>query len=327
LPTFTYQDKHYECQQSESVLDCLARHSVTYPSSCQNGICQTCLMLATDGKPPAIAQKGLKDTLQAQNYFLSCVCHPEEHLVISEPGENALQQVATQVVGKEQLNNDIMRFRLTSKESFDFRAGQFLHLKRKDGLVRSYSIASLPNTNEQIEIHVRRLDNGKMTSWLHDSVNIGDTIEIAGPVGECFYTPGNLQQNLLLVGTGSGLAPLWGIIRDALDQGHSGLIHLFHGSYEIAGLYLVDELKALAEKYPNFLYSPCVNQNATDGINQGRIDIVVSQIYPDMKGWRVFLCGHPDMVESMKKKVFLAGASLKDIYADSFVTSAAKKAV
>ena len=107
-------------------------------------------MQAIEGKPPTISQQGLKDTLQAQNYFLACVCQPEEPLVITKPGEGANRQIVTEVVCKEHLNNGIIRLRLASKAPFDFRAGQFLHLKRHDGLVRSYSIASLPKSNEQI---------------------------------------------------------------------------------------------------------------------------------------------------------------------------------
>ncbi len=301
-------------------------------------------MKATEGKPPTTAQQGLKDTLQAQNYFLACVCLPQESLVISEPGEGVNQQIVTEVISKEHLNNDIVRLRFASETPFDFRAGQFIHLKRNDGLVRSYSIASVPKSDEYIEIHVKKLDQGKMTNWLHDVVNVGDTIELAGPLGDCFYTAGDLQQNILLAGTGSGLAPLWSIIRDALHKGHRGLLHLFHGSHDINGLYLIDELSALTEQYSNFLYTPCVSHsvshrvacsvphqnsvphrnNAAEDIIESRIDKVVLQTYPDLKNWRAFLCGHPEMVAGMKKKLFLAGASLKDIYADSFLVNMPK---
>lgn len=321
MPAITYLGKVYQCEKAESVLDCLARHGVSYPSSCRNGVCQTCLMYSTEGKPPADSQKGLKATLQVQNYFLACACKPDMDLVVSDPGEGATQQVMTEVISKEPLNNDIIRLRLTPQDKFNFRPGQFIHLKRDDGLVRSYSIASVPEKNEYIELHIRRLDNGKMTTWVHDSLDVKDKINISGPVGDCFYLPGKPEQNMLLIATGSGLAPLWGIVRDALNQGHTGLIHLFHGSYEVSGLYLMDELKQLAATHENFLYSPCVDQGATSDVTQGRIDQVVTETYPDLKNWRVYLCGHPDMVSGMKKKTFLAGASMQDIFSDSFIIS------
>ena len=326
MPKITYEGKQFDCEEDQTVLDCLARHGVTYPSSCQNGICQTCLMHAVEGTVPVEAQKGLKETLKLQNYFLACTCKPTEDLVVSEPGEGITQRVIAQVVGKEPLNHDIMRFQLAPDDEFDFRSGQFIHLKRDDGLVRSYSIASLPDSNTPIEIHVRRMDNGKMTTWLHDTLKVGDAVEIQGPVGECFYVPGNAEQNILLIGTGSGLGPLWGIVRDALKQGHTGRIHLFHGNYDINGLYLMDELKQLARDNPNFLYTPCVDSHAPEGVEEGRIDAVVSRTYSNLKDWKVFICGHVNMVDTMKRKSFLAGASLQNIYADSFVDSSKEAA-
>jgi len=322
MPEITYQGMQYNCKEAQSVLDCLSEHGVNYPSSCQNGVCQTCLMQAVQGTVPVDAQKGLKETLRLQNYFLACVCKPTEDLNVSEPGSDVTQRVTAHLVSKELLNQDIMRLQLAPDGEFEFRSGQFIHLKRDDGLVRSYSIASLPEANTSIEIHVRRLKNGRMTTWLHDSLKIGDAIEIQGPVGECFYVPGNAEQNILLVGTGSGLGPLWGIIRDALKQGHTGNIHLFHGNFAINGLYLMDELKQLANDYDNFLYTPCVDSHAPEGVEEGRIDTVVARTCPDLKDWKVFICGNPGVVETMKRKTFLAGASLQDIYADSFVDSA-----
>ena len=65
------------------------------------------------------------------------------------------------------------------------------------------------------------------------------------PKGNCFYIPDNPEQNLLLIGTGCGLAPLYGIIRDALAQGHRGAIKLYHGSKTVESLYMSKELKVL----------------------------------------------------------------------------------
>ena len=108
-------------------------------------------------------------------------------------------------------------------------------------------------------------------------------------------------------------------MRDALDQGHGGPVYLFHGSFTKAGLYLVDEMREIAERYPNFHYVPCVDEgDSNEGFTVGRIDKVVMAQLPDLKGWRVFLCGVPAMVKGMQRSTFLAGASMQDIYADPF---------
>lgn len=321
MPVITYQGQRYECAEAETVLDCLARHGVSYPSSCKSGICQTCMMFAVEGEPPAKSKEGLKEALKIQNYFLACSCQPDSDMVVADPDSGVTQQVVSRVVRKELLNHDILRLHLAPEDEFSYRPGQFIHMKRQDGLIRSYSVASLPDKDNDIELHIRKLQNGNMTTWVHESLGVGDTIEIAGPGGECIYLDSNPEQAILLAGTGSGLAPLWGILRDALQQGHKGDVHLFHGSYTAAGLYLMDELKDLAAQYNNFYYTPCVNTDAPRGMTQGRIDEVIFSDYPDMKGRRIYLCGHPDMVQGIKKKSFLAGANLKDIHSDPFVLS------
>lgn len=321
MPEITFQGQIYRLENGETVLEGLAGQGVVLPSSCRNGVCQTCLMRSTEGRPPAVAQNGLKDTLRAQNYFLACVCKPTEAMGIALPGEDAVCRVAARITSKQALNADIMRLRLLPCGPFEYRPGQFVNLHRGDGLVRSYSLASNPEDSEEIELHVRKLPGGAMSAWLHDEVKVGDTLTIAGPAGNCFYVEGNPEQGILLIGTGSGLAPLWGIVRDALKQGHTGPIQLFHGSWTPDGLYLVEELRRLTEAYPQFTYVPCADTQATDGVREGRADQQAFAAQASLKQWRVYVCGHPEMVKGAKKKAFLSGASLTDIYADPFVLS------
>lgn len=322
MPNITFQGTSYRLREGETLLEGLTGQGVSLPSSCRNGVCQTCLMRSLEGTPPPQAQHGLKDTLRAQNYFLPCICKPETDMEIALPGEDAVCRVTARVVGRELLNADILRLRLLPEMPFPYRAGQFVQLHREDGLVRSYSLASLPDETEELELHVRRLPGGAMSEWLHQDVQVGDSLTVAGPAGNCFYIEGKPEQGILLIATGSGLAPLWGIVRDALRQGHRGPITLFHGSWTPEGLYLTQDLRRLAREYPQFTYAPCVDTEATDGLLAGRADQNAFAAQRDLKGWRVFLCGHPDMVAGAKKKAYLSGASLGEIYADPFVLSA-----
>ncbi|WP_455223203.1 FAD-binding oxidoreductase [Kaarinaea lacus] len=317
----TFENQQYEVESGESVLKGLQRHGVSIPSSCCSGICQTCLLLAVKGEIPAEAQKGLKPTLQKQNYFLACICKPEVNIEISLPGDEVRHRMPVRVVEKEFLNADVFRLRLVCEEPFEYFPGQFIHMYHPDGLVRSYSIASIPE-DKILEFHIRHLPDGQMTTWLRNQVNIDDKLEIEGPLGDCFYLEGNEQQSLLMIGTGTGLAPLYGIIRDALRKGHQGPIHLYHGSHQLEGLYLVEELKNLTEQYSNFHYTPCISGGvASGGYAEGRANEVALKHHPDLKDWKVYLCGHPDMVANTKRKAFLAGASLNDIYSDPYILS------
>jgi CDP-4-dehydro-6-deoxyglucose reductase len=127
---------------------------------------------------------------------------------------------------------------------------------------------------------------------------------------------GREDQPLLLAGTGTGLAPLYGIAREAVAQGHRGPIDLFHGVLNAAGFYLGKELAALAAAAPNFTYTQATL------VDDGPLDAVILGRFPVLKGRRSFLCGDPTLVQALRKKLFLAGAALNDIHADAFLPSA-----
>jgi NAD(P)H-flavin reductase len=271
------------------------------------------MLRATGGSVPARAQAGLKDSWKARGYFLACVCHPDGDLTVAPVDTDA--QVAARIVSLDALSPDVVRVRLTCEDDFGFRSGQYISLIREDGLARSYSIASLPR-HGFLELHIRRLPAGRMSEWIGSEAQAGDRVRVLGPRGDCFYVPGRPEQPLMLVGTGTGLAPLYGILLDALDRGHTGPIHLVHGAVRAEGLYLREELARLAFGHANFEYTP--TQLEADG----PIDQMVLQRFPKPAGSRAFLCGDPTIVQSLKKKLFLQGIDLRDIHADAFLPAA-----
>lgn len=318
MSTITFEGQKYDCQEGESVLDCMTRHGVLLPSSCRAGSCQTCMIRALKGTPPEEAQAGLKDTLRAQNYFLACLCKPAGDMEVGLA--TVSPRYEARLLDKLRLNETVMRFRLDVPAGFSYQAGQFVNLIRPaDELTRSYSLASTPEDGF-LELHVRRVPEGQMSGWLFDHLDPGDEVRFFGPSGDCFYVPGNSEQPLLLVGTGTGLAPLYGILREAIAQGHSGPIYLFHASLAVPGLYLMDELDALASRHDNVHYIPCVlHGEVPAGGRQGNIVDLPARELGNLKGYRIYLCGDPPIVDALRQKCFLAGASMQQIYADPFV--------
>ncbi|MCH9698345.1 MAG: 2Fe-2S iron-sulfur cluster binding domain-containing protein [Gammaproteobacteria bacterium] len=318
MPKVTLDNQTYDCGTNQTILETLLTHQVDVPYGCRQGICHSCMMQSTEGTPPEEAQFGLNDAELAQQCFLACQCYPEEDMQIRLPGD--AQSVAATLVSKQILTDEIVQLVFEPDERIEFRAGQFVNLQRKDGLVRSYSIANVPANDCSMEFHIRKLNKGQFSEWAYDTLTQGETIDIHPPQGECFYIPGNQQQQLLLIGTGTGLAPLAGIIADALANQHTGPIHLFHGSREASGLYLVEKFQQLAQAHGNFSYTPCVSQSpAPDAYSLGRANTLALQMYPDLTGTKVYLCGHPEMVKTTQHQAFLAGAKVNDIYADAFL--------
>ncbi len=318
MPKITLDDHSYDCATDQTVLEALLSQNVAVPYGCRQGVCHSCLMRRMDGKPPDEAQTSLTDAQVAQDQFLACQCYPEQDMQICLPTHSELMPAS--VVSKEQLTDEIIRLRLKPDGLLDYHAGQFVNLQREDGLLRSYSIASPPSTNNTLEFHIRKLVDGQFSQWAYDQLKVGDRLEIHTPQGNCFYIPGNPQQSLLLIGTGTGLAPLAGIIADALSHQHSGSIHLFHGSRDASGLYLVDDMRGLAERHDNFNYTACVSSlPAPEGFVLGRANDIAFKTYPGLKDWRMYLCGHPEMVKTTQQKSFLAGVKVQDIFVDAFL--------
>ncbi|MES1981763.1 MAG: 2Fe-2S iron-sulfur cluster-binding protein [Pseudomonadota bacterium] len=317
MSTVVYRGQTYDIG-TQSVLDGLSSHGVTIPSSCHIGVCQTCLMRALSGNAPPKAQAGLKPALAAQNYFLACCCYPEQEIEIALPETN-IGRVNARITSLRYLNADILGIGLMPSRPFEYKAGQFINFFKDEYTARCYSLASVPELDGELSLHMKRVPEGVVSSWIFRTAQPGDTVTISEAMGDCFYTPGKPEQNILLIGTGSGLAPLYGIIRDALFHKHSGRICLYHGSYRPEGLYLIDELTRMAGIHHNLTYVPCVSDGIPPpGYAYGPVLDVALQQHSDLSGWRVYLCGNPDMVKAGKKKTFFAGGSMRDILADPF---------
>jgi CDP-4-dehydro-6-deoxyglucose reductase len=320
-----FEGKAYQPKPDETVLDCLLRHDVEVSSFCRSGACQSCMLRAPSHSVPAVAQAGLKPSWKQQGFFLACVCRPSGDLTVERcDAAGSFDSTITRV---ERLTEDVLRIRLARPTGFDFRAGQFVQLIRADGLMRPYSIASLPEESE-LELHVARLPEGKMSGWLAQS--LGTELTLRGPFGECFYQDEEPQRPLVLAGTGTGLAPLLGILRAAAARSHQGPITLFHGALTSAGLYLRAELEALANALPSLelvgsLLSGTDDELGAHGrwyLEKRELDQLVISRYPKLNAHRLYLCGNPDIVRRLRKRVYLAGASLDCIHSDSFAPPA-----
>lgn len=302
----------------ESVLDALLRQGNDVPYSCRKGTCFTCIMVANGGDVPDVATRGLKPTQVDRGWFLACQCPADRDLTVSLPQETELFGWGT-IVDKQYLAPDVCGIRISPATDLYYHAGQFLNLRRPDGLRRSYSLASVPSLDDDLEVHVRWLPGGQMSGWLFDETLVGDKISFQGPAGDCYYLPGRTEQNMMMIGTGTGLAPLLGIARDALAAGHQGTIALYHGSRAAEGIYAHDTLMRLADEFPNFTYHACVSGNEVPPhCRAGRADVLALEDYADLSGWGVYLCGYPPMVAEAKTAAYLRGAAVADIHADPF---------
>jgi NAD(P)H-flavin reductase/ferredoxin len=319
MVTFQYQKQTIQAQDDQTVLEALLKAGIEISYGCKVGACQSCLCKALPGPNLSPWQEGLTPAQKEQRLFYACTAKPvagmnlisaKEHI----PGQGPLSATLLEMAG---IAEDIVRLRFECSRKLDFKPGQFINLKNKLGVTRPYSIASQPKQSE-LELHIRLLKGGKMSQYLLEQAKTGEVFECSPALGSCVFPSANTPEVLLLIGTGTGLAPLWSITHAALQAGFSGQIHLYHGSRHASGLYYTQELRKLCDQHNNFHYYPCTTGEETQGLHFGRADELALQSHKDLKNTAVYLCGHPDMVRLTKKKAYLAGASLSQIFADPF---------
>lgn len=323
-----FKNRNLALQPHESVLDCLLRNGEAIPYACKAGMCQACLIRAVDCEASAESSKWIKPALRDRGYTLACQWVPATDAAALLPTVEEFS-VAVHISDLSSLNEKVVCVRLQPEDParmFAYRPGQYLTLINPEGCVRSYSIANDFELDRFIELHVAATLHGEFTRWLFTKARTGMQLHMRGPAGDCYY--GNLEGNthpLLLAGTGTGLAPLYGIARDALRQQHTGPIHLYHGGRTAAQLYYVEELRQLERAHPNFHYHPCAAEpgttpEKTNGMLQGRLEPLIEAGLDTtwLPQTRIHLCGAPDFVHGMRKRLFLKGARSGNIHCDPF---------
>ena len=131
------------------------------------------------------------------------------------------------------------------------RPGQHydVRLTAEDGYStqRSYSIASEPEREGEIDISVERIVDGEVSSYLLDTVKVGDRFEVRGPIGGYFVWDQSIGGPLLLVAGGSGVVPLMAMLRHRAAVGITNPARLLYSARSKDQIIYADELQKLAQ--------------------------------------------------------------------------------
>ena len=163
---------------------------------------------------------------------------------MNEPGPGGHGWQRATVVAIRPETTRATTFRLTLGAPTDHLAGQHyvVRLTAPDGYQaqRSYSVASAPDGSDEIELTVERLEDGEVSTFLHDEVVVGDELELRGPIGGWFVWRG--ETPAVLVGGGSGVVPLMAMLRLARRSGRADLVRLVVSVRTPGDLYYPTEL-------------------------------------------------------------------------------------
>lgn len=318
MPALIYENTTIDYAEGTSVLEALESAGIEIPYSCRSGVCHSCMM-KTDDQVAGLEQQGLTSNQVSQGSFLPCCSYPNQDVKVQRI--DATDLVQGQVVKKVMLNQSVLA--LFVQVDFRWFPGQYLTVWKDQLEGRSYSIASRCDAEKTIELHIQRHEFGVVSRWLHDDLQVGDSLTLSTPIGHCFYNDNHHDKPIVMVCTGTGLAPLFGVLQEALAQGHTAPIYLYTAGGDPDRLYYQAELKALTQQHTNLTFIPVVRRNIqSSDIDQGMVqqDVVdlMKERHMDLKNHVVFLCGAPPMIKQVQRHCFFQGAAVSDILVDAF---------
>ena len=204
--------------------------------------------------------------------------------------------------------------------SVGYRPGQFLTFRvpaaaGEPALARCYSLSSSPHTDpDRLVVTVKKVAGGRGSAWMCDELEAGDVVESLRPAG--VFTPGDLDQDLLLAAAGSGVTPVLSILRSALDAG-TGRIALLYANRDESSVIFARALADLERAHPDRL----VVVHWLESL-QGLPDVasLAARLAP-YADREAYLCGPvPFMAAAEKALVDVLGAPASRVHREEFVS-------
>lgn len=324
-----------EVNEGQTILDACLRRGIWLPHACGHGLCGTCKVEVLEGEVDHgdASQFALMDFERDEGKTLACCCTLEEDTTIEaeidedEDAENIPVQDFTGTVSEiTQLSPDIKGVWIDIKgDPIHFQPGQYINLT-VPGIAgaRAFSIATAPSDGSRIELHIRKVAGGKATTWIHEKLEVGQTLRFAGPYGQ-FFTRKSRGGTKIFIGGGSGLSSPKSMVLDLLESGWSDPVWLFQGARGLKDLYYRDLFEKLAAQYENFHYVPALSDPDDGDDWQGETGFVheaVERAFDgQFEGHTAYLCGPPPMIEAAIRTLMKGRLFEEGIFTEKFLTA------
>jgi CDP-4-dehydro-6-deoxyglucose reductase len=319
--------RSFSVAPDQPVLDAALDAGLNLPHSCKGGNCGACRARLLGGMVhyPNGRPLGLSDAEVAEGLILLCQARARTDLVIdtvevSTPEDAIIKRLPSRIDRTERLSHDVLGvyLRLPAAEPFRFEPGQYIDILLSGGRRRSFSIASPPHDSRPLELHVRRVPGGELTEELFAERTRSSLLRIEGPLGRFVYRQ-NAGAPMLLVGGGTGLAPLKSIVRHVLDNGLRRDMILYWGVRSERDLYAHTELEDFSRRAANFRYVPVLSEpGAAWSGRRGWVHEAVLNDFATLDPFDVYASGPPAMITALRRDFRERGAADERLYFDSF---------
>ena len=324
--TLKNSPRRFSVAAGQSLLDAALAAALNLPHSCKGGNCGSCRarLISGDIDYPHGTPLGLSAAEAAEGLILLCQARARgdvclETFEIRPAAESVIKRLPCRIESAVSLSHDVMQLtlRLPAAEEFKFEAGQYLDIMLPGGRRRSFSIASPPHDSKPLELHVRRVAGGEFTDRLFQPQTRDSLLSIEGPLGQFVYR--DTGAPMLLVGGGTGLAPLLSMLRHVIEKGIERDLHLYWGVRSERDLYAQQTLEDLRLKAPRLRYTPVLSE--AGGAWRGRagwVHAAALQDIDDLSAFEIYMAGPPAMISAARHAFEARGAAREKIYFDSF---------
>ena len=310
----------------------LMGEGIFIPSACGGrGTCAYCKVKVLEGGGPVLPTETpyLSQEELQENVRLSCQIKVKNDLAIQIPEEIFLiKEFKVRVDQIEDLTPDIKGLYLkilTPEEGITFTPGQYVQLQvpryelTKNSEYRAYSISSSSEENRKIELCITKAAGGAVSTYVHDYLKEGEDLVISGPYGDFFLRES--ERDLLLIATGSGLAPIKSILHQIEKERIERKTTLFFGDRRRRDLFYYEILKGFERNISDFSFVPALSRATEEDQWQGergRVTDLINKHVSEKANIDVYICGSPAMVESCVDLLKKKGINEENIFYDKF---------
>jgi NAD(P)H-flavin reductase/ferredoxin len=326
--TLTPGGDAFEIIEGETVLDAALRQGVPLQYGCRHGNCSSCKHFLDSGDVDhgGASIYSLTESERDDGYALLCCARPLTDLVIV--ADNAADvrtlpllkpsEQAAEVVDVQPLTRALWQLRLRLPIPMTFYPGQFAELNAPGSdFWRSYSIASAPHDPHELDFVIKQVDGGRFSTRL-TALSSGAKLRVRGPFGTSYLREGTAP--VLLVAIGSGISPVLSILRHAAHTGDPRRFEFYYGARTVDDLPLGAEFTQLAQKLgERLVYRPVLSRAGDDwrGL-RGRVTQAVQRELADARPYDAYLCGVPEMCDSIGTLLEAKGIRAGQLFYDKF---------
>jgi CDP-4-dehydro-6-deoxyglucose reductase, E3 len=328
-------DIEFSAGPEQSLLDAGLTASLNLPHSCKGGNCGACRARLIHGEIhyPNGTPLGLASTEAADGLILLCQARARTDLTVEtfeiRPAETvAIKRLPCRIERAVPLSHDVMGLylRLPAAEAFTFEAGQYIDIMLPGRRRRSFSIASPPHDSRPLELHVRRVPGGEFTDRLFHEDTRSALLNIEGPLGQFTYrgtaSPGEAAADappMLLIGGGTGIAPLISILRHVIENSIERRMTLYWGVRSERDLYAHATLQALQSRAAFLRYVAVLSEPLAAWAGPtGLVHAAALEEIEDLAAHEVYAAGPPAMIAAVQGEFAARGAPSTRLYFDSF---------